>query len=99
MKTEVVFAVRCNPTRTKRLLESIESKNPEAVAYITELIRNKAGEVLCSTRGFKRVFDFEDLKKAAEAGFNVIYKTASLSRCAKFYVQSGAVDVLGLATM
>lgn len=84
MKTEILFAVRCTPTKTQKLLQSIEGSG---TAFITELIRNKKGEQIVNTKGYIRVTSFEELKKGAQKGLNVIYKTASLSRCAKFYVQ------------
>lgn len=85
MKTEILFAARCNPTKTQKLLESIDGSG---TAFITELIRNKKGHYIVSIKGYTRVDSFEELKKGAAAGKNVIYKTASLSRCAKFYVQN-----------
>ncbi len=85
MTTVTLFAVRCNPSITRKRLEAIASP---ATAYITELIRNKKGETIVDTRGYTKVASFADLKKAAEAGRDVIYKTASLSHSAKFYVKN-----------
>lgn len=85
MKTEILFSVRCTPTRTKKLLEAIDGGG---TAFITELIRNKKGEQIVCTKGYTRVKTFADLKAGAAAGKNVIYKTASLSGCSKFYVQN-----------
>lgn len=83
MNTITVFAVRCNPTRTEKKLQAIKGTG---TAIITELIRNKKGQTIVDTRDYNRVETFDDLKAAAEAGRDVIYKTASLSGCSKFYV-------------
>jgi hypothetical protein len=85
MNTVTLFAVRCNPTVTRKRLEAIQGTG---TAYITELIRNKKGETIVSTKGYTKVKSFGELKKAAEAGKDVIYKTASLQSCAKFYVKN-----------
>jgi len=83
MKTVILFAVRCKPTGTEKRLQAI---NGAGTAYITELIRNKKGQIIVDTSDYNRVETFDDLKAAAEAGRDVIYKTASLSGCSKFYV-------------
>lgn len=85
MKTEILFSVRCTPTRTFKLLSTLDGTG---TAFITELIRNKKGEQIVSTKGYTRVKTFDELKAGAAAGKNVIYKTASLSGCSKFYVQN-----------
>ena len=93
MKIIVEFWVRHYPQITINKLEKLEGTG---TAFVTELIRNKKGDVLCSTRGFKRLFDYDELVKAAQANYDVIYKTASLSRCSKFYAPAEAVEKLNL---
>lgn len=69
MKTKVLFAVRCNPTKTVRLLENLPGTG---IAYVTELISNKKGKhFVCSNnfefaRKWKKLPNLEALKKAAE---------------------------------
>ena len=90
MKTKVLFAVRCNPSQTIKKLEAIDSK---ATAFVTELISNKKGENFISKDNFtfqrewRKVNSFIELKKAAESGKDVLYKTASLSHSHKMYVR------------
>ncbi len=78
MKTKIVFAVRCNPSKTQKKLEKIEGSG---TAYITELSSK------VDKNRFKQVENFDQLVEAAKRGADVIYKTASLFGASKFYVK------------
>lgn len=90
MKTKIIFAIRCNPTKTIRKFEKISGSG---TAYITELIGNQVDKSdrnhIVDLKGGKwtRIKDSE-IQSEASKGKDILYKTASLSGRHRVYSSS-----------
>lgn len=86
MKTEIIFAVRCNPTRTIQRLGALEGTG---TAYVTELLRSsKSYEWFVNMKDWKEVSSFDEMRAAAKVGKDVLYRTASLQGRSRMFVQA-----------
>jgi len=90
MKTEVIFAVRCYPAKTEKILEQLPGTG---TAYITELIGNQIDKnarnhiVDLKAGGWQEIFGADEIYRAAKENKDILYKTASLSCRHRVYMR------------
>ncbi len=81
MKTKIIFAVRCYPSRTQKILDQLPGTG---TAYITELIGNQVDKtarnhiVNLKEGNWTEIFGADEIYRAAKANKDILYKTASL---------------------
>ena len=87
MEYEILFTVRCYPTRTINKVAAIKSN---ATCYITELLKpDSESKPFSQQKDYKEVNNFDELKKAAEQNpdKDCLIKTASLHGRARFFIE------------